>query len=164
MPAYGVTLSGTLAAPTIENHSGKTILAYTVKFLEANGGGPTYSGDFGKTGLADGRKGDVADPNSSLSVFERVQFHHTDRPLIKAALLNVVFADGEFVGADDGGGRFCAAIGQGSDFVLDYIVDSVAEVLGIDLRQPAREHCQFPIFNALRDRLKITRGITVWKK
>ena len=65
MPAYGVTLSGTLAAPTIENHSGKTILAYTVKFLEANGGGPTYSGIFGKAGLADGRKGDVADPRAA---------------------------------------------------------------------------------------------------
>ena len=95
-----------------------------------------------------------------------MQFHHTDRPLIKATLLNVIFADGEFVGADDGGGRFCgrAAIEQGSEFVLAYIVDIVDEVLGIDLRQPEREHCQFLIFYNLKDRLKLSRGINVWKK
>ena len=68
--------------------------------------------------------------------------------MIKATLLNVIFADGEFVGVDDGGSRFCgrAAIGQGSDFVLAYIVDIVAEVLGTIFDNPKGSIASFPFF------------------
>lgn len=39
LPAYGITLSGTPENPVIENHSGRVVIAYDVKFSDANGRG-----------------------------------------------------------------------------------------------------------------------------
>jgi hypothetical protein len=125
MPAYGLTLSGTLTAPVIENHSRKTIRAYTIMFLEANGGGPTISGFFS---IPPGGKYEVTDPNSSVSVFERVQRGAPNR-LVRARLLNVTFAGGEFVGTDERAKCYLKTPYPGG--ILEYFVDIVAQVLGI---------------------------------
>jgi hypothetical protein len=37
LPVYGVTLSGSLENPAIENHPGKTVMAYDMKILDVNG-------------------------------------------------------------------------------------------------------------------------------
>jgi hypothetical protein len=39
LPAYGVSLSGSLENPGIENHSGRVVIGYDVKFSDANGRG-----------------------------------------------------------------------------------------------------------------------------
>jgi hypothetical protein len=39
LPQYGVTLTGTLENPVIENHSGRVVIGYDMRFSDANGRG-----------------------------------------------------------------------------------------------------------------------------
>jgi hypothetical protein len=109
----------------IENHSGKTIRAYTIEFLDAGGEGPTYSGSIS---ISDGGKYELTDSNSSVSAFEGVQRGAPNR-LVRAKLLNITFAGGEFVGTDDRAKCYVKTPYPGG--IVDYFVDIVAQVLGI---------------------------------
>ena len=42
LPEYGVLLTGTPGNPIVENHSGKTVIAYVLKAADQNGRGRVY--------------------------------------------------------------------------------------------------------------------------
>ena len=99
LPVYGVTLSGSLENPAIENHPGKTVMAYDMKILDVNGrwivDNQLMATSMLPAGIADG---------SSVPIEKLVEVRFGGQgPIVRAALRSVIFADGKFVGADEQG-------------------------------------------------------------
>jgi hypothetical protein len=128
MPEYGVTLSGSLEEPVLENHSGRVVIGYDMKLANANGREMILSAQIMATsgqpgGIPDGgaiyvhgnvpvtlagqvhvlrpfHSTSLAGPMQSRPVQE---FSPGQRPIVNAALVSVIFADGQFVGVDEYG-------------------------------------------------------------
>jgi hypothetical protein len=112
LPEYGVLLTGTLENPVIENHSGRTVIAYTVVIPEQDGSMSVHQillTIHMPDGLPDGGLlrvyGNVL-VNPAGPVQGPVQSSAREvspgQP-VTATLQNVVFADGQFVGVDEHG-------------------------------------------------------------
>jgi hypothetical protein len=113
LPKYGVTLSGSPLNPVIENHSGRTVIAYMLIAAGQNGCGPVYqillTTTMQPAGIPDGgslyaigampinRPGPMQSPASARIVSPG------HGPIVSATLQSVVFADGQFLGADEHG-------------------------------------------------------------
>ena len=97
VPERGVILTGDLTHPTLENHSGKTILVAHTFQVHANGQTHDAGGFFYclpvVTTAELGRE--------LLSYAARVIPGLSDSPVASTELLNVVFYDGEVSGRDD---------------------------------------------------------------
>ena len=93
-------LTGSPGNPVIENRSGKTVIAYTLKKTGRNGRGPVHqmllAFSVQPAGFPDG---------GSLYVRGNVIQSTSNRPgpIVSATLQNVVFDDGQFVGTDEHG-------------------------------------------------------------
>jgi TPR repeat/Tetratricopeptide repeat len=105
-----VTLTGTAENPVLENHSGRVVIGYDVKLADANGRGMILSGQVMATsvlpeGIPDGgaiyARGMVP-VNSTAPMPSPVQVRVAGQgPIVTATLRSVIFADGQFVGADE---------------------------------------------------------------
>ena len=110
LPQYGVTLSGSLENPIVENHSGKTVIGYVVKFADANGRGEILNQLMAHSpmlpaGIPDGgslyAKGAVP-VNSNARMPSPPQVRSAGQgPIVSVTLKNVVFGDGQFVGPNE---------------------------------------------------------------
>jgi hypothetical protein len=110
LPAYGVALSGSPENPVIENHSGRVVIGYHVKLTDANGrvaGLPAQvmADSMLPEGIPDGSsvyaKGALPiNPTVPMPGPPQVRFTGQG-PIVTAALRSVIFADGQFVGADE---------------------------------------------------------------
>jgi hypothetical protein len=111
LPEYGVTLSGTPENPVIENHSGRTVIAYVLIAAGQDGGGPVYQILLATTmqpaGIPDGGSlyaigARPVNPTVQMkSPAKMVSPFHG--PIVSATLQSVIFADGHFVGVDEHG-------------------------------------------------------------
>jgi hypothetical protein len=110
LPEYGVTLSGSVDDPVIENHSGRVIIAYNIETADANGRlvggiGQILAPSVLPAGLPDGKSlyamGNFpVDPN--LQRGGRV-VNAGARSAVRATLTCLIFGDGHFVGTDERG-------------------------------------------------------------
>ena len=105
LPTYGVTLSGNLENPVIENHSGRVVIGYDVKFSDANGRGMAENRVMADSvqpeGIPDGgsvyvKGGLPINPTVPMPRPPEVRFNGQG-PIVTAALRSVIFADGQFV-------------------------------------------------------------------
>ena len=110
LPQYGVTLSGSPADPVIENHSGRVVIGYDMKLVDANDRGMILSAQIMApsvlpAGIPDGGAlyvhGNV--PVNSNIPMPSARANYGQRPIVTAMLRSVVFADGQFVGTDEQG-------------------------------------------------------------
>ena len=111
LPVYGVTLSGRLENPVIENHSGKVVIGYDVKFSDTNDRGMVENRVMADSmlpaGIPDGGsvyvKGALPiNPTVPMASPPTVMFAGQG-PIVTATLRSVIFADGQFVGVDEQG-------------------------------------------------------------
>jgi hypothetical protein len=111
LPQYGVTLTGTLENPVLENHSGRVVICYDVKFSDANGLGMTQNLVMAISGPAAGiPDGGSVYVKGALPINPTVPVPSPPTavsagqgPMVTAILRSVIFADGQFVGADEEG-------------------------------------------------------------
>jgi hypothetical protein len=111
LPQYGVTLTGTLENPVLENHSGRVVIGYDMRFSDANGRGMTQNQVMPTSGLPAGIPDGgsvyvkVAAPvNPTVPMPSPVQVRVGGQgPIVTATLRSVIFADGQFVGVDEQG-------------------------------------------------------------
>ena len=110
LPQYGVILSGSPENPIIENHSGKVVIGYEMKFADANGRGPGLNqlvaeNSLQPAGIPDG--GSVyasgAMPLNPPVPMPTPARARAPGAIVKATLTSVIFADGHFVGVDEHG-------------------------------------------------------------
>jgi hypothetical protein len=91
LPEYGVTLSGA-ANPTIENHSGKTIIASLV--IETHANGRVMVGrNYHPIWIQPGQALKLAKDSAYIPGY-------SDSPITTVKLMMLIFADGEVVGQD----------------------------------------------------------------
>jgi hypothetical protein len=112
LPEHGVLLTGTLENPVIENHSGRTVIAYTVVIPEQGGSMSVHQillTIHMPDGLPDGgllRIHGNVHLNPAVPVQGPMQSPAQQvspgRP-VSAVLQSVVFDDGQFVGANEHG-------------------------------------------------------------
>jgi hypothetical protein len=111
LPEYGVTLTGTVQNPTIVNNSGKTIIGHVLGLGYASGGAQyrrnltTHGLRLNMKNLAAGiPPGGTESPLSHSPTVVKAWGPTTLTPLTFARVVldAVVFADGQFVGPDQG--------------------------------------------------------------
>ena len=103
LPEYGVLLTGTPQNPVIENHSGRTVIAYVLIAAGQDGGGPVYQILLATTmqpaGIPDGGSlyaigSRPVNPTVQMkSPAQMVSPFHG--PIVSATLRCVIFADVE---------------------------------------------------------------------
>jgi len=98
LPEHGVLLTGSLENPVIENRSGKTVIAYVFKTADQNGYGQ-FSAQLLATSM---QPAGIPDGGGIYVRGNRVK-PSGEGPIVRAALLNVIFADGQIVGLVDEG-------------------------------------------------------------
>jgi tetratricopeptide (TPR) repeat protein len=111
LPQYGITLSGSPENPVIENHSGRVVIGYDMKFADANGRGPglneVLAPSVQPAGIPDGGAlyAMGAFPvNSTVPRPSAAQVRSAGQgPIVRVTLQSVIFADGQFVGMDEHG-------------------------------------------------------------
>lgn len=106
MPEYSIVLSGSPENPVIVNHSGKAVIGYDVEIMDANGRrsgvGQIMALSVMPAGIPDGDSAYVvgAAPVNPTVPMPTAARNASLEPIVRAALLSVVFADGQFVGTD----------------------------------------------------------------
>jgi hypothetical protein len=112
LPEYGVLLTGSPENPVIENHSGRTIIAYSFQTANRNGRGPRdqplLATSMQPAGIPDGgslyAKGAMpVNPPGPIEGLASSALLTEPGPIIRASLRSVVFEDGEFVGTSEYG-------------------------------------------------------------
>ena len=110
LPDLRVKLGGTLAVPTLINHSGRNIIGYVLR-VESDTGitalpvfklGSLARNPLESAGVVQGGK-DVPNPGAQAGMQRRVQEVHKDgTPVVtqRVSVDSVVFSDGEFAGPD----------------------------------------------------------------
>jgi hypothetical protein len=99
LPQYGVELTGTVQNPTIVNNSGKTIIGY-VQCMEYASGGCQYRRNLKTRELRLNLKNQSIE--SPAPVIRAYGPNLTPPTFARVVLDVVVFADGQFVGPDQG--------------------------------------------------------------
>lgn len=103
LPEYGVTLTGTVQEPVIQNNSAKTIIGHVIR-KDYAGGGAFTSVNFSDRGTGGIPPGQFSTKRAVSRVVTAVngvvQGVQRTQPFVAATLDAVVFADGEFVGPD----------------------------------------------------------------
>lgn len=100
LPEYGVTLTGTVQEPVIQNNSGKTIIGHVIR-KDYAGGGALTSVNFSDRGAGEIPPGQFSTKRAMSGVVTAVNGGvQRTQPFVAATLDAVVFADGEVVGPD----------------------------------------------------------------
>ena len=109
LPAYGITLTGTPESPVLENHSGRVVIGYDMKFSDANGRWAVLNLVMADSelpaGIPDGGAiyaWGMAPVNSTAPMASPPQLIFAGQgPTVTVVLHSLIFSDGQFVGANE---------------------------------------------------------------